>query len=67
MKSKKPIELLIMTVRNRKVLIDADLAAIYGVATKILNQAVKRNQDRFPEDFTFQLTLNEIEVLRAWK
>jgi len=64
MKSKKPIELLIMTVRNRKVLIDADLAVIYGVETRTLNQAVKRNAERFPEDFIFQLNADEkLEVI----
>ncbi len=59
-----PLETLILTLRNKKVLIDADLATIYGVPTKALNQAVKRNADRFPEDFRFQLMREEAkEVL----
>jgi hypothetical protein len=60
MKPKKirPVDIdsLIIEVRGQKVLLDADLAEIYGVPTKALNQAVKRNLDRFPEDFTFFLT-----------
>ena len=59
MKGLKPIEPLILTIRGRKVLIDADLASIYEVETRTLNQAVKRNVDRFPEDFIFQLTAKE--------
>src|SRR5439155_8804576 len=59
MKRLKPIETLILTIRGRKVLIDADLASIYEVETRTLNQAVKRNVDRFPEDFIFQLTAKE--------
>ena len=59
MKRTKPIELLILTIRGRKVMIDADLADLYGVPTKALNQAIKRNVDRFPEDFLFQLTKKE--------
>jgi hypothetical protein len=54
-----PIEQLIREVRGRRVLLDADLAATYGVETKVLNRAVKRNRDRFPEDFLFQLTATE--------
>ena len=49
----------ILTIRGQRVLIDADLARLYGVSTKVLNQAVKRNVDRFPEDFTFTLTETE--------
>lgn len=64
MKRSKPIESLILTLRDRKVMIDADLAGLYGVPTKALNQAMKRNADRFPEDFVFQLTQQEkIEVV----
>ena len=59
MKSDPPLGTLILTIRSQKVLIDADLAAIYGVPTKALNQAVKRNADRFPNDFLFQLTDEE--------
>ena len=50
------IERVILTIRGQRVLLDADLAALYGVSTRVLNQAVKRNQDRFPEDFMFRLT-----------
>jgi hypothetical protein len=55
MKRSKAIESLILTIRGRKVLIDADLADIFGVETRTLNQAVKRNAERFPEDFVFGL------------
>lgn len=58
-----PIEDLIHDIRGRRVLLDADLAAIYGVTTAALNQAVKRNEVRFPADFSFQLTNGEIEIL----
>ena len=50
------IESRILEIRGQKVMIDADLADIYGVPTKALNQAVKRNLERFPRDFMFQLT-----------
>ena len=59
MKRSKPIESLILTIRGRKVVIDADLADIYGVETRTLNQAVKRNAERFPEDFVFRLNTDE--------
>lgn len=52
----EPVERLILIIRGRKVILDADLARIYGVSTKVLNQAVKRNADRFPADFVIQLT-----------
>lgn len=55
----KPLATLILTVRNHKVLVDADLAAIYGVPTKRLNEQVKRNSERFPTDFVFQLSPEE--------
>jgi hypothetical protein len=55
------IERRIFLLRKQKVMLDADLAALYGVTTKVLNQAVKRNPDRFPEDFMFQLTKKEKE------
>lgn len=51
--------------RGEKVLLDFDLATLYGVATKALNQAVKRNRERFPDDFMFQLTTEEVLVLRS--
>ena len=53
------IERLILLIREQKVMLDADLAELYGVPTKALNQAVKRNQERFPPDFMFQLTRQE--------
>ena len=53
------IESLIYEVRGQKVMLDRDLAKMYGVETKVLNQAVKRNMKRFPEDFMFQLTPEE--------
>lgn len=62
---KKPIESLILTLRGQKVILDADLAEIYGVPTRSLNQAMKRNIDRFPEDFVFQLTDEEVEGLKS--
>ncbi|MDP3037329.1 MAG: ORF6N domain-containing protein [Rhodocyclaceae bacterium] len=49
----------ILLMRKQRVMLDADLAALYGIATKALNQAVKRNADRFPQDFMFQLTSEE--------
>src|ERR1017187_1827570 len=64
MKSKKPTEstpqLRILTLRDQRVLLDADLARLYGVETRALNQAVKRNLDRFPVEFAFPLTREEI-------
>lgn len=57
-----PIEIIetkILLIRDQKVILDADLAALYGTSTKALNQAVKRNTTRFPEDFMFQLTDKE--------
>lgn len=53
------IERNILSIRGEKVMLDADLAELYGVETKVLNQAVKRNASRFPADFMFQLTLTE--------
>ena len=58
------MEQAILLIRGQKVMLDADLAQLYGVETKILNKAVKRNLDRFPEDFMFQLTTEEAENLR---
>lgn len=55
----------ILILRGYKVLLDADLAALYGVETGVLIQAVKRNRDRFPEDFMFQLTAEEWAALRS--
>jgi hypothetical protein len=53
------IDSAILEIRGQKVMLDYDLAAIYGVSTKALNQAVKRNRDRFPEGSVFQLTTEE--------
>jgi hypothetical protein len=58
------IERAILLLRGQKVLLDSDLAGLYGVTTFNLNKAVKRNLKRFPEDFMFQLTKEEAEVLR---
>lgn len=62
MESLIPIEIVtnkILIIRGHRVIVDKDLAALYGVATKVLNQAVKRNQRRFPSDFMFQLKASE--------
>lgn len=56
--------LLVRFVRGERVLLDSDLADLYGVRTKVLNQAVKRNIERFPEDFMFQLNAEEWARLR---
>ena len=58
------IESKIYFIRDKKVMFDQDLAELYEVATKTLNRAVKRNLDRFPEDFMFQLTKEELQALR---
>jgi hypothetical protein len=60
-----PVEELIRVVRGRRVILDADLARVYGVPTKQINQAVKRNPDRFPDDFAFQLEPQEVASLRS--
>jgi hypothetical protein len=59
------IESLIHTIRGQKVMVDFDLAMLYGVQTKALNQAVKRNTKRFPDDFMFQLNQEEWNILRS--
>ena len=59
------IENQILVLRGHKVLLDADLATLYGVETKVLLQAVRRNPDRFPKDFMFQLTDQELRDLRS--
>ncbi len=58
------VERKIFLIRGRRVMLDRDLAELYGVETRVLNQAVKRNLNRFPEDFMFQLTQAEME---NWK
>jgi ORF6N domain-containing protein len=59
------IERRIYLIRDQKVMIDVDLAELYGVSTKRLNEQVRRNQKRFPPDFMFQLTKAEAEILRS--
>jgi len=59
------LELPIFTVRGQRVILDADLARLYGVPTRVFNQAIKRNRDRFPEDFAFRLTATEMPDLRS--
>src|SRR6187551_3721866 len=59
-----PVASHILTVRDQKVILDSDLGAIYGVETKALNRAVTRNAERFPGDFLFQLTRDEVANLR---
>ena len=56
---------LIRTARKQRVILDSDLAALYGVPTFRFNEAVKRNRSRFPEDFMFQLSKEEAEVLTS--
>ena len=56
---------LIFNLREQKVILDSDLARLYSVATKALNRAVKRNAERFPEDFVLQLTNEEMQSLRC--
>jgi hypothetical protein len=63
--STKSIERSILLIRGHKVLIDVHLATLYGVTTKRLNEQVKRNRARFPEDFMFQLTAEEVASLRS--
>ena len=55
----RTIEQMILNIRGHQVMLDRDLASLYGVETKVLNQAVKRNIERFPDDFRFQLTKEE--------
>ena len=65
MVSIESIEQRIYLIRGQKVMIDIDLAGLYGVTTSVLNQAVKRNLVRFPDDFMFQLSEAELENLRS--
>ncbi len=64
-KPKKPISSHIFNLRSQKVILDSDLAELYGVPTKVFNQAVKRNMERFPDDFCFHLTASEWENLKS--
>lgn len=59
------IQNMIYVIRGQRVMLDSDLAKLYGVETKALNQAVKRNLDRFPFDFVFQLSESEASILRS--
>ena len=59
------IENLIHVIRGKQVMLDRDLARLYGVETRVLNQAVQRNIERFPKDFMFQLSKDEVEPLRS--
>ena len=61
----RPLEGLIHVVRGQRVMLDADLAALYEVPTKALNQALRRNLERFPDDFAFQLSKEELEKWRS--
>ena len=60
-----PVESRIFVIRSQKVILDSDLAELYGVPVKRLNEQIKRNQDRFPQDFMFQLTAEEQQSLRS--
>jgi hypothetical protein len=62
---KESLAPLIFTIRGHRVVLDADLARLYGVTTKRLNEATKRNRQRFPDDFAFQITLGELATLRS--
>ena len=65
MKSQPPIESLILTIRGERIILAADLAALYGVETRVLPQAIKRNAERFPPDFAFQLAPEEFAELKS--
>jgi len=60
-----PLEPLIFMVRGRRVMLDVDLARVFGTSTKALNQALKRNSERFPDDFAFQLSATEAVYLKS--
>ena len=63
--SVEDIQNRIYTIRGVQVMLDEDLSALYSVETKVLNQAVKRNKERFPVEFMFQLNESEMEILRS--
>ncbi|MGH8093142.1 MAG: ORF6N domain-containing protein [Chthoniobacterales bacterium] len=63
--SPEAVERLILTIRDQKVILDGDLAALYGVTTKRLNEQFRRNRKRFPKDFAFQLTTPELADMRS--
>jgi hypothetical protein len=60
-----PIDNFILVVRGHRVILARDLAKIYGVETRVLNQAVKRHRERFPADFTFRLSRDEAAAIAA--
>jgi len=62
---RRPVESRILFLRGHKVLLDSDLAELYRVTVKRLNEQVKRNAERFPEDFMFRLTTAENKLLRS--
>jgi hypothetical protein len=64
MKDKAP-NIRILTIRDQKVVLDTDLAAVYGVPTKVFNQAFRRARNRFPRDFAFQLSVEEYDAMRS--
>ena len=59
------IEALIVSIRGQRVILDSELAKIYGIPTFRFNEAVKRNRGRFPEDFMFQLSRQEVMILTS--
>ena len=59
------VESMILVIRGVNVILDADVAYLYGVETKRINEAVKNNPDKFPEDYMFELTNDELQVLRS--
>ncbi len=65
METVKQIEAMIYTIRGQRVMLDSDLAKLYGVETKVLNQAVKRNEERFPHDFLIKPDSSELADLRS--
>ncbi len=60
--NQEEIQSIIYTIRGLKVMLDDELASLYGVGTRVLNQAVKRNIDRFPKEFMFQITMKSLPV-----
>lgn len=63
--SEARIERCIHLIRGQRIMLDADLAPLYGVSTRVLTQAVRRNRERFPGDFLFQLVADEVTILRS--
>lgn len=62
---RQPVDTRIITIRGTRAMLDRDLAELFGVPTKVLNQAVRRNRERFPAEFVFQLTSDESRILRS--